>query len=145
MQMRKEDMTSFDLLLEAICAVSGLIYIGMQVYYGIIYGANVVQLMMNLLIFVLMYAGLTLLQIYPERVNNLSREICQGKIRRYTITMIRWIKLIFILCLLFTSICDVMGVEIDAAYSLIVIGFMIAIALFFEIKIIKILKQKRDK
>lgn len=143
--MRKDEMTTMDLLLEAIGVVSGLIYIGMQIYYGVTYGANVVQLMLNLLVFVLMYAGLTLLQVYPERVNNLSLEICQGKIRRYTVTMIRLIKLIFILCLLFTSICDVMGIEMEAAYSLIVVGLIIVIALIFEIKIIKLLKQNRDK
>lgn len=143
--MRKDEMTTMDLLLEAIGVVSGLIYIGMQIYYGVTYGANVVQLMLNLLFFVLMYAGLTLLQVYPERVNNLSLEICQGKIRRYTVTMIRLIKLIFILCLLFTSICDVMGIEMEAAYSLIVVGLIIVIALIFEIKIIKLLKQNRDK
>lgn len=143
--MRKNEMTTMDLLLEAIGVVSGLIYIGMQIYYGVTYGANAVQLMLNLLVFVLMYAGLTLLQVYPERVNNLSLEICQGKIRRYTVTMIRLIKLIFILCLLFTSICDVMGIEMEAAYSLIVVGLIIVIALIFEIKIIKLLKQNRDK
>ena len=143
--MRKDEMTTMDLLLEAIGVVSGLIYIGMQIYYGVTYGVNVVQLMLNLLVFVLMHAGLTLLQVYPERVNNLSLEICQGKIRRYTVTMIRLIKLIFILCLLFTSICDVMGIEMEAAYSLIVVGLIIVIALIFEIKIIKLLKQNRVK
>lgn len=34
----KEDMTTAGLLAEAVGIVAGLVYIGMQIYYGISYG-----------------------------------------------------------------------------------------------------------
>lgn len=57
-----------------------------------------------------------------ERVNNLPKEICSGKIRKYTIHMVRAVKLIFVLSLLFTSICDVAGVQINKGYSLVTVA-----------------------
>ena len=83
--------------------------------------------------------GLTVLAIYPERVNGLPREVCTGAIRKYTIRMV--IKLVFVLSLLFTSICDALGYRVDAAYSLIVMGLILVVAVVFEVKIIKILRK----
>ena len=114
---------------------------GLQVYYGIVYGAGAVRIVMNVLILILVYMGLTVLAIYPERVNGLSREVCTGAIRRYTIRMVELIKLVFVLSLLFTSICDALGFRVDAAYSLIVMGMILVVAVVFEVKIIKILRK----
>ena len=93
----------------------------------------------------LVYIGLTLLGIYPERVNGLDIEVCSGKIRSYTIHMVLYIKLIFVLSLVFTSVCDVLGADVDGAYSLITVGIMILIAVLYEIKIFQILRNMRDK
>lgn len=82
-----------------------------------------------------------MLAIYPERVNGLSREVCTGAIRKYTIRMVELIKLVFVLSLLFTSICDALGYRVDAAYSLIVMGLILVVAVVFEVKIIKILRK----
>lgn len=114
---------------------------GLQVYYGIVYGAGAVRIVMNVLILILVYMGLTVLAIYPERVNGLPREVCTGAIRRYTIRMVELIKLVFVLSLLFTSICDALGYRVDAAYSLIVMGLILVVAVVFEVKIIKILRK----
>lgn len=144
--MKKEEMTVVDILFEAVGILAGIVYLGLQISYGISYGVNIVTLVLNMLIFVLVYVGLTLLQIYPERVNRLSTEVCVGKVRRYTITMVRFIKLIFILCLLLTSVCDVMGYQMEPAYSLIVVGVILLDTFYFEIKIIRIIKeQNKDK
>lgn len=140
--MRKEDMTAVDLLLEAVAIVTGLIYIGLQIYYGVLYGADILTLGMNILVFLLVYVGLSLLEIYPERVNRISHEMCQGKIRKYTIRMVRLIKIIFIVSLFFTSVCDVMGLHIESAYSLVVIGLILFITVYYEGKIIHILKNQ---
>jgi len=53
--------------------------------------------------------------------------------------------LVFVLSLVFTSVCDVMGADVDGAYSLIIVGLMIGIAVFYEIKIFKILRSMRDE
>lgn len=139
--MKKNHLSTETLVFEIISAIVALFYMGLQVYYGIVYGAGAVRIVMNVLILILVYMGLTVLAVYPERVNGLSREVCTGAIRRYTIRMVELIKLVFVLSLLFTSICDALGFRVDAAYSLIVMGIILVIAVVFEVKIIKILRK----
>lgn len=139
--MKKNHLAAETLVFEIISAIAALFYMGLQVYYGIVYGAGAVRIAMNALILILVYMGLTVLAIYPERVNGLSREVCTGAIRRYTIRMVELIKLVFVLSLLFTSICDALGYRVDAAYSLIVMGMILVVAVVFEVKIIKILRK----
>lgn len=139
--MKKNHLSTETLVFEIISAIAVLFYMGLQVYYGIVYGAGAVRIVMNVLILILVYMGLAVLAIYPERVNGLSREVCTGAIRRYTIRMVELIKLVFVLSLLFTSICDALGYRVDAAYSLIVMGLILVVAVVFEVKIIKILRK----
>ena len=139
--MKKNHLSTETLVFEIISAIAELFYMGLQVYYGIVYGAGAVRIVMNVLILILVYMGLTVLAIYPERVNGLSREVCTGAIRKYTIRMVELIKLVFVLSLLFTSICDALGYRVDAAYSLIVMGLILVVAVVFEVKIIKILRK----
>ena len=127
--MKKNHLSTETLFFEIISAIAALFYMGLQVYYGIVYGAGAVRIVMNVLI------------LYPERVNGLSREVCTGAIRKYTIRMVELIKLVFVLSLLFTSICDALGYRVDAAYSLIVMGLILVVAVVFEVKIIKILRK----
>lgn len=136
-------MTIIDLLLEAVGIVSTLLYLGLQIYYGISYGANLVTVLMNGAVLVLVYLGLTLLAVYPERVNGLTKEACSGQVRRYTVHMVRLIKLIFVTGLLFASICDVMGHEINSGYSIIVVVLVVLTAVYYEWKIIRILRKKK--
>ena len=143
--MKKNHLSTETLVFEIISAIAALFYMGLQVYYGIVYGAGAVRIVMNVLILILVYMGLTVLAIYPERVNGLSRGVCTGAIRRYTIRMVELIKLVFVLSLLFTSICDALGFRVDAAYSLIVMGIILVIAVVFEVKIIKILRKLNKK
>ena len=140
--MKKNHLSTETLVFEIISAIAALFYMGLQVYYGIVYGAGAVRIVMNVLILILVYMGLTVLAIYPERVNGLSREVCTGAIRRYTIRMVELIKLVFVLSLLFTSICDALGYRVDAAYSLIVMGLILVVAVVFEVKIINIAQIK---
>ena len=130
--MKKEEMTTVDFLLEAVGIVAALVYLGLQIYYGIVYGVSF-----------LVYVGLTLLARYPERVNNLPKEICSGKIRKYTIHMVRAVKLIFVLSLLFTSICDAAGVQINKGYSLVTVALIVIVTVVYEGKIIKLLRGKK--
>lgn len=143
--MKKNHLSTETLVFEIISAIAALFYMGLQVYYGIVYGAGAVRIVMNVLILILVYMGLTVLAIYPERVNGLSREVCTGAIRRYTIRMVELIKLVFVLSLLFTSICDALGFRVDAAYSLIVMGMILVVAVVFEVKIHKNIAQIKIK
>lgn len=141
--MKKNRLSTEELVFEIISAVAALFYMVLQVYYGIVYGAGAMRILMNVLILILVYTGLTMLIRYPERVNGLPREVCTGDIRKYTIRMVELIKLVFVLSLLFTSICDALGYRIDVAYSLIVMVFILMIAVVFEVKIIKILRERK--
>ena len=139
--MKKEEMTTVDFLLEAVGIVGALIYLGLQIYFGIVYGVAFTGIILNAVILILVYIGLTLLAHYPERVNNLPKEICSGKIRIYTIHMVRAIKLIFVLSLLFTSICDVAGVQINKGYSFVTVVLIAVVTAVYEGKIIKLLRK----
>ena len=143
--MRKEDFTVLNAICEASGIVSTLLYIGLQIYCGILYGAGIFTVFMNVAMALLVYIGLTLLAFYPERVNGLDVTVCTGRIRSYTIHMVLYIKLVFVFSLVFTSICDVMGADVDGAYSLITVGLMILIAVLYEIKIFQILRNMRDE
>lgn len=143
--MKKDELTVIDLLLEAIIAVSAAIYIGLQIYYGVIYGVNAFNIVMNVAVLLLVYTGLTLMQFNPEKVNGLTKAVCIGSIRKYTIHMVRLVKLIFVISLLFTSICDVMGQQINKGYSLLVVALIVVTALYYEYQIIKILRENKKK
>ena len=67
--MKKNEMTWQVMLIEAVGIVSAIAYLGLQIYYGIAFHVNPVNLMMNLVFMILVYVGLTLLAVYPERVN----------------------------------------------------------------------------
>ena len=141
--LKKEEMTNMDFLLEAVGIVAAMIYLGLQIYYGIVYGVAFTGIILNAAILILVYVGLTLLARYPERVNNLPKEICSGKIRKYTIHMVRAVKLIFVLSLLFTSICDAAGVQINKGYSLVTVALIAVVTVVYEGKIIKLLAWEK--
>ena len=71
--LKKEEMTNMDFLLEAVGIVAAMIYLGLQIYYGIVYGVAFTGIILNAAILILVYVGLTLLARYPERVNNLPK------------------------------------------------------------------------
>lgn len=135
-------MTTTDLLLEAVGIVAAFVYLGLQIYYGIIYGAELISILMNGVMLILVYVGLTLLCFCPEKVNGLTKETCTGKVRIYTIHMVRAVKLIFVISLLFTSICDVMGVQLNGGYSLVAVALIVAVTVFYEVKIIRLLRKR---
>lgn len=141
--MKKEDMTTAGLLAEAVGIVAGLVYIGMQIYYGISYGVAAKNIILNVVMLLLVYAGLTLLARYPEKVNSLPKEKCSGMVRRDTLRMLAGVKLIFVLSLLGTSICDVMGIEISSWYSVVVVLLIVGTVFYQEGKIIHTIRRKK--
>ena len=57
--------------------------------------------------------------------------------------MVRAVKLIFVLSLLFTSICDAAGVQINKGYSLVTVALIAVVTVVYEGKIIKLLREKK--
>lgn len=143
--MRKEDLSVAALLAEAVGIVVLAGYIVIQIFYGINYHVPVSKLIMNILMVSLVYVGLSLLSNYPERVNSLPAEKCKGKLRVYTLRMLRLEKILFLISLLIPCISDAFGYRIDGAYSLLVIALLVVIALFYEYRIWVIIRNERDK
>lgn len=140
--MRKEDMSALALFLEAIVIILGFIYIGLQVFYGLYYHIAPYKFILNLLAMILVYAGLSLLSMYPERLNSIPTELCKGKIRTYSLWMLRLVKAIFVISLLIPCVFDALGIGISSVYSLIVIGLIVIIAGYCEYQILTELKKK---
>ena len=141
--MKKGNTSIPAIVAETVGAVAGLAYIGLQLYYGIAYHVALLNLVMNLLVAVLVYAGLTLLSVYPEKINGLSPEQCTGNVRTYSIRMVRLVKLVFIASLLIPCISDALGHEMRQGYSLIAIGLMLVIAGYYEYRIIQIFRSRK--
>lgn len=142
--MRKNDLTPVSILIEAVSIILGLMYCGLQIFYGICYHITPYKFIINLLIMILVYIGLSILAVYPERINNISSEICTGKIRMYSLWMIRLVKFIFVAGLMIPCVFDVAGIGIRSNYSLFVIGLIIIVSIYCEYRIIQEIKNLRD-
>ena len=133
--MRKEDLTVPAIIAEAIEIIVGLIYIGLQIYYGLSNHVPPYKFICNIVGLLLVYAGLTILSNHPEQVNRLKTEVCVGKVRKYTLRMLRLIKFVFVVGLMVPCVGDVIGIELKDAYSLVVI---------FAIVLITVITRSRD-
>lgn len=142
--MRKEDLTVPAVIAEAIDVIVGIVYIGLQIYYGIANHVPLYRFICNIVGLFLVYAGLTILSNHPEHVNRLAPEVCVGRIRSYTLRMLRLIKLVFVVGLMVPCVGDVLGIELLDTYSLIVIFLIILIAVIYEYKILLVIRKNRD-
>ena len=70
--MKSGKYTSPQMIIEIISALAAFVYLGLQIYYGIVYSVGAMRIIMNVLILLLVYAGLTMLFLYPERVTVLT-------------------------------------------------------------------------
>lgn len=139
--MKKSDWSIGALIAEALDILMLLVYMVLQICYGLLYSVQIYQIILNLLVAVLVYAGLTVLACYPERLNNLPEKICVGRVRVYSLRMLRGIKLVFLLGLLIPCICDVLAVDLPAVYNVCLIFAMLAIALYYEARILLYLRK----
>ena len=142
--MRKEDLNVPAVIAEAIDVIVGIVYIGLQIYYGITNHVPPYRFICNIVGLFLVYAGLTILSNHPEHVNRLAPEVCVGRIRSYTLRMLRLIKLVFVVGLMVPCVGDVLGIELLDTYSLIVIFLIILIAVIYEYKILLVIRKNRD-
>ena len=139
--MKKEDLTVPAIFAEAIGMILGIVYIGLQIYYGIAYKVAPYKFICNIAGVVMIYVGLSLVSCQPEKINRLPKEVCAGKVRKYSIRMIRLVKLVFIIGLMVPCVGDVIGIELKDAYSLLVIAAILVITVFYEYRIIQLLRN----
>ena len=142
--MRKEDLTVPAIIAEAVEIIVGLVYIGLQIYYGVVNHIPPYRFICNIVGLLLVYAGLTVLSNHPEQVSRLAPEVCVGKVRKYTLRRLRLIKLVFVVGLMVPCVGDAIGIELKDAYSLIVIFAIILIAVWHEYKILLVIRSNRD-
>lgn len=141
--MRKEDMTVASYLLESMTIILGIAYIILQFVYGVKYHIAPYRYFMNIIAAILLYTVLTLLAHYPERVHKLPPELFTPDIRRLTLWMLRWIKFVLISSLLIPCVFDVFGMQIRETSSLFVVALIAIIIVFYEYRIIRILKSRK--
>lgn len=139
--MRKNELSFAAILAEAACAVFALAYVVLQIYYGVAFYRSAAVIVTNIIAMLLVYAILTALEWYPERVNRLPEEVCQGRVRVLTLRMLRFVKIVFCLGLLIPCIYDAVGKELPPASSLILILLMLLPVVYYEARIIGILRK----
>jgi hypothetical protein len=140
--MKKEDWTVPALLLEAVTLILAFVYIGLQIFYGLYFHVAVYKFLLNVFAMVLIYAGLTLLGVYPERIHKLPEGAFTPQIRKLTLRMVRLVKFIFVAGILVPCVFDALGIELLDAASLVVIGLMLIVTIYYECRIIHILRKQ---
>ncbi|MCM1283881.1 MAG: hypothetical protein NC180_03035 [Muribaculaceae bacterium] len=138
--MKREDWSVPALLAEAVCLILEAAYLVLQIYCGLEYQIPPQKWLLNIAMSLLSYAVFTLLAIYPEKINRLPVELCRGLVRQLSVRMVRIIKLVFVAGLIIPSVADAFGVRILDAYSILVMGAILLVAVYYELRILKILK-----
>ncbi|MBO5259860.1 MAG: transglycosylase [Agathobacter sp.] len=141
--MEQKDWSIPAVIGEAVDILVLIIYCALQIYYGCAFHVAWYLVAMNLLSAALIYGGLTWLAFHPELINRLPREFCRKEIRKFSLRMIRLEKLIFLVGLLIPCIFDAMAWEIPTVYNAAVVILMIGLAIYYEYKILMILKELR--
>lgn len=142
--MRKEDLSVPALLMEAVELILGIVYIGLQIYYGIMYHVSPARYIGNIACLLLLYLLLTILSCHPEKIHRIPEQMCVGEVRKLSIRMVRLVKLIFVVGLLIPCVCDTLGITVKEAYSLLVIGTILIVSVYYEVRILKIMRDHRN-
>ena len=95
--MKGNEIKFWEIVTEAVTAVLALLFLGLQVYYAYVYETSAVTMLYHLLPPLLLYAGMTALQIFPELLNGAGSEPLKGNVRVYAVRMVRNSKLLVIL------------------------------------------------
>lgn len=116
--MDKRGQKAWEAVVEAVAVMAVLAFFGMQIYYGYMYERSLSALLSHFLPVILLYAGMTMLQMYPEFLNGRNSEPLKGMVKIYAIRMARNAKLLLILGMLIPSAADLLGIEMNASYSI---------------------------
>ena len=141
--MRKRDLTFASAVLEAVNIILAIAYIGLQIYYGVYYHVQAFKFIANILVLVLVYSGITWLMYYPEKLHHIAPEYCVGNIRKYSLRLLMFVKLVFTAGLLVPCVCDAAGIGIRDVYSLVIIGLIIVVSVYYEYRIMQEIRENR--
>lgn len=66
-----------------------------------------------------------------------------GNIRKYSLRLLTFVKLVFTAGLLVPCVCDAFGISIRDVYSLIMIGLILVVTAYYEYRIFQEIKSLR--
>ena len=140
----KNEWRIWEIIIETITVIAVIVFVGLQIYYGYIYERSVMTLLYHLLPVLFLYAGMTVLQMYPELLNGNSGEPLQGKVHMYGVRMVRNCKMLVIFGMLFPSAADALGIEMDAAYSLLIMAGVLGTIVYYQVRIYQYNSSQKD-
>lgn len=120
--MAKREWEVWEFIIETITVIAVGVFFCLQIYYVYVYESSILTLFYHLLPMILLYAGLTVLQMFPELLNGFGSESLQGKVRIYAVRMVRNSKMLVVLGILIPAVADVLGMEMNAAYSMLIMA-----------------------
>lgn len=138
-------MNAWDTISESLSILGLLGFLGLQIFCGVVYRVQVTTIACNIAAVVLIYAGFMVLQFFPELLNGTGSEPLVGKVRIYAVRMLRTVKLIIVYGVLVPSIFDGAGIDINGAYSVIVLVLIVLTIGWFLYKIWKYNKSQDKK
>ena len=141
--MPKKETELWEIIIEAITAAALIGYVGLQIYYGYLYESSMITMIYHLLPVALLYAGMIVLQVFPEFLNGTNSEPLQGMVRTYAVRMVRNIKFLLMLGVLFPSVADILGLAVDAAYSLLILGGILGTVGYYIYRIFQYNHKKK--
>lgn len=133
--MSKKQSQIWEIVMETVTAIAILVYLGLQIYYQYAYESSITTIVYHLLPMLLIYIGMTVLQQFPELLNGSQSEPLRGRVRIYAIHMIRSSKLLIVLGLLFPSVADAVEIQLNASYSLFIIGGVLIVIGYYLYRI----------
>ena len=143
--MMKKETEIWEIVTETVTALAVLVYIGLQIYYSYAYESSTVTILYHLLPVLLIYIGLTVLQIFPELLNGIKSEPLKGMVRIYAIRMVRNSKLFLILGMLLPSVADAIGIGMNPAYSLLLMAGVLGTVACYLYRIYQYNKSQERK
>lgn len=133
--MKQNDTRVLDIVSELLSAIAVLVYFGLQIYYRFLYGTGGRTMLYHLLPVGLIYSGALVLQAFPELLNGRNSEPLRGKVRIYAVRMVRNSKLFLLIGLLVPGIGDVLGININPAYSLLAMACILGVIGYYLYRI----------
>lgn len=143
--MSEKQWNVWDMMIETITAAAILVFVGLQIYYRFVYQTSWGRFLYHLFPVIAIYAGMLVLEIFPEMLNIGNKERLKGMVRVYAIRMVRNCKLLFVLGMLFPSVADTLGIGMDGAYSLLIMGGMIGIIGYYMYRIYQYNVSQNDR
>lgn len=140
--MRKNYMTTGDVILETLSIFAVVTYLMLQIYYVIKYDTTAVTVLYHVIPLLLVYAGISLLERNPEYLNGWNSEPLKGRVRDLAVRMLRVCKALLICGIVIPAFGDLLELTINAAYSLIVMLAVLVTIGYFMYRIYE--ENKKD-